>query len=324
MKTALAILMLSLFLSLGANHAKAASPSQNHRTLRVGTYNIRGLPVWINGLTGWSGEKRFAKIAKYFQDRLQDGTAPDFLVFEEVISERARAYVHSIGYPYFAEGPGRGGKTYPSGVIILSQHPILNSARISYGDVTGAIEGGLRSASSKFIENRMNKGMVAIETRIEGTPQNIILAGTHMVAQEELDAARVEGAKTIRAQLLPQMDFKSLTSLWAGDFNTKPKRPSYQELIKQMAAAGVNLVDAGKFCEDQPDHCARKYSGEKYDANSIYRNTPDRQFVSTPESSAYTLKVNSVKILLGDKVNKDNKQALSDHPLYEVEYDLSW
>ncbi len=299
------------------------SPSSfgGERMLRVANFNIRGLNPVLNKVTGWGGDQRFERITNHFNKQLENNTAPDFLVLNEVFSVLAKSYVAKIKYPYRLDGDGKDGKLYNSGVVILSQHPIQATWGMNYDKIAG-LDKGWAARFNRGIEGLANKGVFAIRAKVQEFPTDILIYGTHLVAQTELDKARENQVDQIADRFMPQTPYQNLPVIWSGDFNFKPKHQSYHHFRDRMTGLGLPLLDAGQFCSESAS-CEKEYTGDA-DENNLYSNSNDRQFWTTGNRNGLTLEPKALRLLLGAEVSKENTQPLSDHFEFLMEYRATW
>ncbi len=322
------ILFLFLFLFGSLSNATAGARAKEMK-FTVANYNIRGIPTLINKLQKWGGDGRFEKIAAEFNEKLAKGTAPDVLVLNEVFSDSAKRAMKKIKYPYRVEsGSMQGNQSndlYGNGLMILSRYPITDQWDIDFGDAEGS-DSGFFAWTSRRVENRVSKGMIAVKIKVPRLPQEILVFGTHLISQSELDKARTAQVNQILNSLVPETPAHSTLSFWSGDFNFKPRHPSYHAFVKGLEAQDFKVQDLGEYCVSNLSSCETELTG-KADKNNLYKNSNDRQFWSISRDSTVNqieVQPTALRILLGKNRIQGNTKPLSDHFLYQGEYLLKW
>ena len=172
--------------------------------LSVMTYNITGLPWPV--ATGRSAA--LDRIAARLSALRRMGQQPDVILLQEAFSDEARALAARSGYPHVAFGPDvllrspaqadaadgaylrdarwdRGeamGKSLGSGLIILSDHPIVATARMAFPDFACA-----------GFDCLANKGVMIAHLAVPG-------AGRVSVVNAHLNARKAAGVAIARTQ----------------------------------------------------------------------------------------------------------------------------
>jgi hypothetical protein len=102
-------------------------------TLRVLSYNIEGLPRLpariLRFFSGAHDESRFARIGDILRQRRESGDGPHIVAIQEAFHSKHRELIERSGYPYYSYGPGDGFFKTNSGLVILSEFPILETHR---------------------------------------------------------------------------------------------------------------------------------------------------------------------------------------------------
>ena len=266
--------------------------------ITVMNYNIKGL----GGLIGGNSKKNLKRIMSEIVNRFQAGTAPDIILFQEVFSDESNKIVKSLNvpelYPYRSKGPAENGHFYNSGLVALSRFPILSNGIIEYKEQCSGWD------------CNSNKGAQILLIKAESWPEPIRVLNTHMQAENENDNIRQQ-------QILILNDFYSLykstqlNTIFAGDFNTKPNRPSY-EFFKRIFPS---LQNVGEYCEKNSNCQVHRNT----DSKLLYVETKDHQFYSCSSTSS----IAPIQFVRNFSKEVDNLE-LSDHKAYQVQYKIDW
>lgn len=189
------------FHAIAPSGMAAAAPDA---ALSVMTYNIKGLPWPV--ATGRSAA--LDRIAGRLSALRRMGQQPDVILLQEAFSDEAQALAARSGYPHVAFGPDallrspaqasasdgaylrnarwdRGeamGKSLGSGLIILSDHPIVATARMAFPDFACA-----------GFDCLANKGVMIAHLAVPG-------AGRVSVVNTHLNARKAAGVAITRTQ----------------------------------------------------------------------------------------------------------------------------
>ncbi|MCC2678353.1 MAG: hypothetical protein K0R29_929 [Pseudobdellovibrio sp.] len=243
---AIGVDMKLVFIFVGAfllYTAKVFSAEVNSATLRVLTYNIKGLPPLL--APGW-GNDRFQVIAQKLSERLGKNNGPDVIVLQEVFTDAAAGVVPQSTYPFSAAGPSRDGtdsngsfqKFYSGGLFILSRYPVLEAGNVHF--VNGVCA---------TWDCHSNKGIQFIKISIPGVKEKITVFNTHMQSGSSHDQVRIEQMDTLAKFVLANHKEDELL-IFGGDFNTSPERPSFAVLKDTLKA-----YTAGEFCVANTSSC---------------------------------------------------------------------
>lgn len=223
--------------------AKIFSAEHSAATLRVLTYNIKGLPPLI--APGW-GNARLEVIAQRLAERLSKNNGPDIIVLQEVFTDAAKAVVPQSSYPFSSEGPTRNGtdtggdfqKFFGGGIFILSRYPVLEAGQINY----------LKGVCATW-DCQANKGIQYIKISVPGVKDKVTVFNTHMQSGSSYDQVRVDQMDTMAKYLLANHKEDELL-IFGGDFNTSPERASFTVLKDTIKAQ-----TAGEFCVNNSTSC---------------------------------------------------------------------
>lgn len=270
-----------------------AADANTATTLRVLTYNVKGLPPLL--APGW-GNARFEVMAQRLAERLSKNNGPDVVVMQEVFTEEASAVVPQSTYPYSAAGPSRNGtdangdfqKFYSGGLYILSRYPVLEAGQIHY--VNGVCA---------TWDCHANKGIQFVKIGMPGVKEKITIYNTHMQSGSSHDQVRIEQMDSIAKFILATHKEDELF-IFGGDFNSSPERPSFAVLKDTVKAE-----TAGEFCAAHASSCRLMNEST---ADDVYTKAIDHLFFKgTSKYSIVPLTVErNFKEIYDDK-------TLSDH-----------
>lgn len=286
--------------SRGLNHLAQAQQVRAKPviTLTVMNYNIKGL----DGLFGGNKKGKLKRIAAEIVAKVQNGTAPDVILFQEVFSDDSNKIVKSLNtpelYPYRMKGPDDSGHTYNSGLVALSRIPILSNDLVAFGDQCSSWD------------CHANKGAQLVTIKSPHWPEPIRILNTHLQATNEFDEIRNQQIGILKSFYAP-FESVQLNTIFAGDFNTKPNRPSYEFFKSQFKS----LQNVGEYCLKN----ANCQVHPNVASNLLLEATKDHQFYSC-SSQSYMAPVNFVR----NFSNEVDGLELSDHKAYQVTYKIDW
>lgn len=240
---AFALLLIAIVLLLlgtrGAARSNASFSPADHPTesgLSVMTYNVEGLPWPIR----WGRANALADIGERLGAMRAEGRQPKVVLLQEAFSDDARAIRAASGYRYAAFGPASGdagspatssadrafqaesgflkgersGKLLDSGLIILSDYPILSVRRAAFPDYACA-----------GYDCLANKGMVMAVVAPPGAPGPIAIVNLHLNSKKasgvSLDRANAAFRRQVAAvdAFLNASIAPDMPVIVAGDFN---------------------------------------------------------------------------------------------------------
>ena len=299
-----------------------ATPVPFDGALSVLTYNVHGLPWPLT-----SGRPAaFHRIAARLAALRADGAEPQVVVLQEAFTDAAAAIGREAGYRYIAYGPSASdrytGETMPdegfasgahwyrgedmapafgSGLVILSDYPIVSTARIAFP----------RNACAGY-DCLANKGAVLARVAPPGAAEPIDIVTTHLNCRERtgVTVARADTAydrqvKTLLGFIAASHDPR-LPMIVAGDFNVGPA-PDRQAAI----AAAVAMLDATPALQS----LVAQHRAVPADAEFSWHKNKDLQLaVSAPREQ---LRVTAVATPFGHEADGS---MLSDHVGYVARY----
>ncbi|MEW5688035.1 MAG: endonuclease/exonuclease/phosphatase family protein [Pseudomonadota bacterium] len=297
-------------------------------TLDVLTYNIEGLGFPARTRRGGDLDR----IGEHLAALRQAGKAPDVVLFQEVLTGRARAAVEAAGYPHLVYGPGRkakrdlpadresrkgagkrsfrrgeiGLKLTGGGLAIASRYPIEAQAEQPFA-----------ARSCAGFDCLANKGALFVRVRVPGAPEAVDLFGTHMNSRK---ASRAPARRTLpiyRAQAGELGAFIDLVhaadypAILGGDFNMRNSEVRFDFLESRLP-----LTLTQRHCLNPDAACAVKIS---FDGDEPWMDTQDLQFFRS--GARVTLRPIRLEAMFD---GSPGSPVLSDHDGYRVIYELSW
>jgi endonuclease/exonuclease/phosphatase family metal-dependent hydrolase len=178
----------------------------NAEKIRVLNFNTWGVPFAV-----WDKD-RYAKamsaIEKY---------DPDFVVLEEVFSDKGRRAFKSDLYPYVANGPGFFPRLLGSGLRILSKYPFNSVITRPYHECIG-------------VDCLAHKGSALVEVTLP-CGKTLSLLGTHLDANEN---AKIRVSEIDELKKLVDSRDPTTATLIVGDFNFGPSADAYRYAKEQL------------------------------------------------------------------------------------------
>lgn len=268
--------------------------------LKVLSYNIKGLPL-ITDLD------RLARIGEILAERRRLGDEPDVVVLQEAFVRESARVRKRAGYPHAVRGPEGGGLfANGSGLEVLSNHPIVARYERTLNDCA-------------FPECWVGKAIVGVELELPGVPGPIQVFTTHLQADTRNEPVRRNQIDDL-AVFLRRIPFGGGPAIFAGDFNFKPKHPSYHKFLRETPFA-----DAGHDCLGAPETCQIVVGADgRTDWTDVWKTANDRQFYYQPDGSP--LHIEPIRVIRNFTERYDGGEGgfLSDHWGYEVHYRIRW
>jgi endonuclease/exonuclease/phosphatase family metal-dependent hydrolase len=303
----------------------------NTHRLTVMSYNIKGLPWPVA-----SGRpEALARIAARLAASRITASQPHIVMFQEAFSDAAKAIGAEAGYRYVVSGPSRSevasaaltpseqafesraswlkgeraGKWEDSGLLILSDYPILSVKRMAFP-----------SSACAGYDCLANKGAVLAWVKVPGTAEPIAVVNTHLnsrgasgVANSRSDAAYARQVQALRSFIRNNIPI-SATAIVGGDLNIGhvPER-----IAAAFAGAGL-LQGAHDAVRSALISDLIKPGRERADATALVARNKDWAFFRAGGPGGIALQ--SVSIPFG--LERDGSM-LSDHIGYEADFMLS-
>ncbi len=267
------------------------------RLLKILSYNIKAHPAAF--LDGYEGS-RYGVIGRSLARRRERGEQPDVVLLQESFTRRARNLRKHAGYPHVIQGPRERRTLLSGGLFVLSDHPVLESRLVTFGP-----------DACRSWDCFANKGAVMARVQLPDVPFPVEVYTTHMQSgpSARADALRVEQADALLEDLLPAEPDPGVPLIFAGDFNMKPGRASYDHFV-----ARAGLANAGADCLADAAGC-RVAAGTE--PRALQADTVDQHFYA-PGGVVYRLRP-----VFAER-SYPLSEELSDHLAYEVHYELSW
>lgn len=302
-------------------------------TLSLLTYNVEGAP-WPFAL---DRPRAFVRIAARLRALRRAGRSPGVAVLQEAFTADAQAIGRAAGYRYVVEGPGPAeanavppdaadlgfaagarwwlgetqGKLLGSGLLVLSDYPIVRIRRMAFPDYACA-----------GYDCLANKGVLLVTVRIPGAPTPVDIVTTHLNSRHSSHAG---DARSLRAYARETIFLSAFINRWhdpanplivAGDFNAGKARPRWAALRRAVAS----WRGLGGFREALTLVAQRRTArgmAPSADIAAILRRATDWQFF-TPGATA-DMDAVAVQVPFG---REPQGGMLSDHIGYAVRYRL--
>lgn len=194
--------------------------------LKLATFNVWGLPAWING----ASPERFLRIARELET-----AAPDFAVLQEVWTRRAQASAPAGTNWWIARAAQSQSVFRRCGLVTASRHPIVGGEFHPF-------------RCARLPDAIVSKG--ALKTTIELEPGlRVNLWNVHLQAGESASAERARCRQIDElAAWVRNAEDGQIADLVAGDFNCEPGTLPYQRLQETIGAGALELGGRNAFC----------------------------------------------------------------------------
>ena len=300
-------------------------------TLSLLTYNVEGLP--------WPFARdrppAFARIADRLRRLRSAGQAPQVVALQEAFTGEAQAIGREAGYPYVVAGPSEAepngaapspadsgfeagahwwhgemdGKLVGSGLMMLSDYPILRVRRMAYPAFACA-----------GFDCLANKGALLVTLRIPGAPSPVDIVTTHLNSRwhsfvsDERSLYAYRRETDYLSAFIARWHDPAFPLIVAGDFNAGWAPPRWSALRQAIGS----WQGAAPF-EDAISEVARARIAAGVplpgDMHAILRRAEDWQFFTSGRSAA--LAALAVRIPFG---HEPDGTMLSDHIGYTALY----
>jgi len=337
-------LLLALFGSLlcvaSSCGVPAASglPAANARpfdgTISVLTYNVEGLP-WP---FAWNRPAAFTRMEDRLAMLRRSGRNPQIVVLQEAFTSDAQAIGRAAGYRYIVQGPTesdvsaapptgaddrfaaagswwRGedlGREVGSGLMLLSDYPIVRVRRMAYPDFACAGYDCLAS-----------KGALLVTVRIPGAPAPVDIVTTHLNCRQH---SGVSDERSLYAYQRETGFLSAFINRWhdpadpmivAGDFNAGRAQPRWSAL-RQAIASWHGEAPFQDAISDVARQRVARGAPLPGDVHAILRRAEDWQFFTSGRNAELTAQ--AVRIPFG---HEPDGTQLSDHIGYTALYRLA-
>jgi endonuclease/exonuclease/phosphatase family metal-dependent hydrolase len=276
------------------------APFAHSLELKVLSYNVKGLPL-ITDLD------RLKRIGAILAERRKRGDEPDVVVLQEAFVRKAERVRNRAGYPYAIRGPAGGGIfANDSGLEVLSNYRIVARRERTLNDCA-------------FPDCFVSKAILGVDLELPGVPDVIQVFTTHLQADTRNESVRRNQIDDITV-FLNRIRFGRVPAIFAGDFNFKPKHPSYHKFLRQMP-----VTDVGYQCLGAPATCDVVVDPDgRTDLTDVWKTANDHQFYYQPTGSSVRIEPIRVIRNFTERIEGGEHGALSDHWGYEVHYRIRW
>ncbi|HUD30797.1 MAG TPA: endonuclease/exonuclease/phosphatase family protein [Novosphingobium sp.] len=295
------------------------APRPDDGTLSVMTYNVKGLPFPL----AQGRPEALARIAEGLRRLRREGRQPDVILLQEAFIPEAKAIARRAGYAHVSIGPGTDhavaapderdtflqqaawmhgealGRWLDSGLVILSDHPIVRTRRMAFSDAMCA---GFDCLAAK--------GVVIAWVAVPGRSRPVAIADTHLNARKAagVDIARANAAFARQARAARDFIAANVDAdddlIFGGDFNIGSD--------KARIAATRDLVSGGAEASAEAD-CSACAADLRADVAAIRKRGKDKQFYRG------AMRLSRLDVPFGAA---KGGEALSDHLGYVAHYAL--
>lgn len=321
---------LGLIALIATQHATA---TQSASTLSIMTYNVHGLPWPL--ATGRDAD--FARIAARLRSMRQVGGQPHVVVLQEAFTPSAKAIGAESGYPYAVTGPTAGeindeapspteraftanaswfkgersGKLVDSGLVVLSDYPVVGIRRMAFP-----------SYACAGFDCLANKGVLLVKLEIPGSAAPVIVATAHFNSRHSSGVPDERSNHAYQLQLaaagrfLAGAPWHADPIVFAGDFNVGKSSPR-QRLLASAMTGWWKDTRVGPM-RDAMHSCHGDLARFPKSAEESFLRSKDWQiFASTPLAS---LNADRISVPFG---RERDGGMLSDHFGYTAFYRLT-
>lgn len=308
--------------------AAQASTIGHNQPLSVMTFNIKGLPFPV----AYDRTPALSTIGTKLADLRARGMQPHVVLLQEAFSPSAKALAEIAGYRHVATGPQPGdvkasadaapstsflgqaswlkgeteGKWVDSGLVIMSDYPIVKTARMAFPEDACAGYDCLAA-----------KGVVVAWIKVPGRDQPVAIADTHLNARRASgvspDRANIAFARQVEAErrFIADVVGPGTSLILGGDFNIGHDSRRIADvaadggIIPGAREAIAQLGSPGTYGQIGPDLAA------------VRQRAKDRQYFRP--GARQTLRLETVSVPFGIE---NGGNDLSDHLGFVAAYAL--
>lgn len=314
-------------ITFGIPSAEAADWPANGAELSVMTFNVAGLPWPV----ARNRQPAFAAIAGRLRQMRSRGVQPHVVLLQEAFCGEAKRIGELAGYRYSSFGPAaaantqqpplgrefadaaqwlkgeRGGSVIDSGLVVLSDYPIVRTQRFAFPQ--GACAGYDCLAA---------KGVLAIWIEVPGAGQAIAVVNTHLNSRKATHVSAERADRAHAWQIAVVRDFVSSVVaadtpiIFGGDLNAG-----------QVAQRKAALIGRPLIGPDQRDGLTtvmgqgNMMPGSRAEAEHIVARNKDRIF----SRNGGNVELSPVRAWVPFKMSTGNG-ALSDHAGFVIDYSI--
>lgn len=292
----------------------------------VMTYNVEGLPFPV----ALNRTAPLQEIGTRLAGLRQEGRQPHVVLLQEAFTPEAKSIAALAGYRYVVQGPQVGdaareglvtmplayrsadnwrkgeteGKWVDSGLIVMSDYPIVHVARHAFA----------ADACAGF-DCLAAKGMLLAWIKLPGSPAPLVVGDTHLnsriatgVSAGRADTAYAEQVREARQFIAAQVSPKT-SIVFGGDFNVghDPQRVALAEPQRMLSGESAEATD--RFKATHPLGQADQ------DMQAVVTRAKDKQFYRP--GTGQTLRLETVAVPFGIAHGGFH---LSDHLGYVASY----
>ena len=186
------------------------------------TYNIWGLPAWLNG----ASSSRYSRIAREL--RHQD---PDIIFLQEVWFGRSYQALPAGGTWSIASGPRRPWFARPSGLVALSRFPIIDGEFHPF-------------RARSWPDSLAQKGALKVTIDL-GHQRRLNVWNVHLQAGAKHEIRTRQIAEL--AEWIREANDDQIADVIAGDFNCTPDSLQYQQLTALLGPDANAITPQQRF-----------------------------------------------------------------------------
>lgn len=266
-------------------------------TLRVLSYNIRGLPIPF-----FVDHSRYRRIGEILRRRREAGDAPQVVALQEAFHSRIFDLIDAAGYPHLAFGPEAKGLKLRSGLALLSEFPIVDSDHWVF---------------TKNIrwDRFVRKAIQYAQIHVPGVQSPIDVFNLHLASPDTDFNAGVKPREAIYARswqvrevsrLVRKRSAPDRICLIPGDFNFRPHDSDASWMMRRLSVlhSGSAILNLGDCSDAETIHHDLKHSD-------------DHQFFRSEQG-----RVRIKPVRLRRTFSDGDERRLSDHTGLEVDYVL--
>lgn len=298
---------------------ETATPA--HGGLSVMTFNVKGLPFPI----ARGRPQALAAIGHRLAELRRAGHQPGVVVLQEAFTNDAKAIARLAGYAHVALGPQHGdvvpasdrdakgrtwykgegvGKWLDSGLVILSDYPIVRTRTMAFPDAMCA---GFDCLAAK--------GVQVAWIAVPGKAAPVAIANTHLNSRKASGVSRARADRMYRQQVSALRAFLNRTVaprgdlILGGDFNIggDPGRLAATHASGGYVGTGLEASEAA--------HCANCAPALRDDLAAIRERDKDKQFFRP--AADHGLMLDGITVPFGAR---NGGNDLSDHLGYIAHY----
>lgn len=311
-----------------------ALPDGDNTMLSMMTYNIKGLPWPL----AFDRDTALARIGGRLRALRQRGQQPHIILLQEAFTPQAVKIARTSGYRHMTSGPdrlmrspippaaadqafldhakwdrGEGmGKQTDSGLIILSDYPIVRVQRLAFPDFACA-----------GFDCLANKGLVIADIKVPGEVAPVAIVNVHLNARKAsgVSAARSLAAYARQVDLTARFIASTVprirTLMIGGDMNIGGNIDRSRIFFDSFSRYGLSFVAAAQGGAQLALHQAATPVPQARD-DLIHAAQRRKDWIFARAGQGTSLVVKGAHVPFG---SEPDGQPLSDHFGYVIAYD---